>query len=262
MKTAYWISGGCRDYILYCKASDKRTVEGQKTCEFATNICRNLVEGPYYDFGGRGVYDIRHPYDDPTPPDNFEYYLNTAEVQNALGVNINYTSTSSPWVGRGFAKTGDFVYRRFQADLERILNNDVRVALIYGDADYICNWFGGEAASLKLRYKNAKQFEEAGYVPFMVNGKEYGEVREYGRFSFLRVYEAGHEVPYYQPEASLEMFRRVLGNLILADGSGPITPDYETGGTAEATHTNSFVPLPSSSSSLAASISSEAPRLW
>lgn len=42
---------------------------------------------------------------------------------------------SSPFVFRGFQKTGDFVYRRFIHDLERILNNDVRVALIYGDAD-------------------------------------------------------------------------------------------------------------------------------
>jgi len=214
-----------------------------------------LVEEPYYIYGGRGVYDIRHPYNDPTPPDYFQEYLNQAEVQNALGVSINYTMYSSPQVGTGFARTGDFVYRRFQADLERILDNDVRVALIYGDADYICNWFGGEAASLALRYKNAKEFQNAGYVPFVVDGQEYGEVREYGRFSFLRIYEAGHEVPYYQPKASLEAFRRVLGNLVLADGSAAITPDYETGGSPEATHTNSFVPLPSSVSSFIASSS-------
>lgn len=80
--------------------------------------------------------------------------------------------------GRGFGKTGDFVYRRFIHDLERILNNDVRVALIYGDADYICNWFGGEAVSLEVKYKDAKKFEKAGYAPFMVDGVQYGEVRE------------------------------------------------------------------------------------
>jgi carboxypeptidase D len=27
-----------------------------------------------------------------------------------------------------------------------------------------------------------------------VNGTQYGETREYGLFSFTRVYEAGHEV--------------------------------------------------------------------
>ena len=75
----------------------------------------------------------------------------------------------------------------------------------------------------------------------------------------LSRYESGHEVPYYQPKASLELFRRVLGNLIVADGSKPVTPDYDTEGTAEATHTNSFVPLPSSSSSVAASSASALP---
>lgn len=66
----------------------------------------------------------------------------TFQVQNALGVKINYTRTSSLYVGQGFAATGDFVYRMFIRDLEEILNNDVRVALIYGDADYICEWYG------------------------------------------------------------------------------------------------------------------------
>lgn len=53
MKTAYYIPGGCRDWILYCKISNKRTPAGQQTCATATNICRGLVEEPYYTFGGR-----------------------------------------------------------------------------------------------------------------------------------------------------------------------------------------------------------------
>lgn len=91
-----------------------------------------------------------------------------------------------------------------------------------------------------------------------MDGTEYGEVRQYGNFSFMRIYESGHEVPYYQPVAALEIFKRVLGNLILSDGSKPVTPDYGTGGEASATHTEPFVPLPSSSSSAPASSSSGA----
>jgi carboxypeptidase C (cathepsin A) len=32
----------------------------------------------------------------------------------------------------------------------------------------------------------------------VVDGTEYGEVRQYGNFSFARIYESGHEIPYYQ----------------------------------------------------------------
>ena len=112
---------------------------------------------------------------------------------------------------------------------------------------YICNWFGGQAVSLALNYTNKAEFAAAGYAPFVVDGTEYGEVRQYGNFSFLRMYESGHEVPFYQPVGALEMFRRVLGNLTLADGSEQVTLTYETNGTATATHTEPFVPLPATS---------------
>lgn len=90
------------------------------------------------------MYDIRHPYDDPTPPSYYADYLNKAEIQNALGVNLNYTSSNND-VYYAFQQTGDFVYPNFIEDVEQLLADGVRVALMYGDADYICNWFGGEA---------------------------------------------------------------------------------------------------------------------
>jgi len=253
MKLAYYVEDGCHDQIGYCKESDRSTEEGQFYCAQATNLCRSMVEEPYYAFGGRGVYDIRHPYDDPTPPDYFVDFLNLESTQEALGVNINYTRTSSPQVGQGFRNTGDFVWPNFVEDLEEILEYGVRVSLIYGDADYICNWFGGEAVSLAVNYTDSEAFRAAGYTPFMVDGTEFGEVREYGNFSFTRLYEAGHETPYYQPVASLEHFRRVLAQLIIADGSEVVTDDYSTNGTAKATHTEPFVPLPPTSTPSATS---------
>ncbi|KAF2815228.1 peptidase S10, serine carboxypeptidase [Mytilinidion resinicola] len=245
MKLSYTMPGACRDYITACKGADRSTPDGQETCSYATYLCRSFVEEPYYEFGGRGVYDIRHPIDDPTPPGYWPEFLNLASTQNAIGVDINYTSTSSQYVGAGFSSTGDFVFPNFIEDLEEILAYGVRVALIYGDADYICNWFGGEAISLALNYTHKAEFAAAGYTPFLVDNVEYGAVRQYGNFSFTRVYEAGHEVPYYQPKAALELFRRVLGDLVISDGSKAVTGDYSTNGTAKATHTEAYVPLPS-----------------
>lgn len=110
-------------------------------------MCRDNVEGPYYAYGGRGVYDIRHPFKDPSPPDLFQPFLNTPYVQDALGVNVNYTQSNAD-IYWAFQQTGDFVFPNFLEDLEMLLDAGVRVALYYGDADYICNWFGGESVSL------------------------------------------------------------------------------------------------------------------
>lgn len=159
-------------------------------------------------------------------------------------MNINYTTTNSPYVFTGFGQTGDFVFPIFKTDLEEILNSGVRVLLQYGDADYICNWFGGEAVSLAVEYEHSEQFRAAGYQPFVVDGVEYGATRQYGNFSFTRIYEAGHETPYYQPKATLEFFRRALNDLVIADGSQVVTEDYGTVGDAKSTHTEPYVPLP------------------
>jgi carboxypeptidase C (cathepsin A) len=235
MKTAYSQPGGCKDQATACAAADRSTTEGQWICSNATNFCRSNVEGPYYATN-HGAYDIRQPADDPTPPQNFIDYLNTAPIQQALGVNLNYTSDASDTVSEGFQETGDFSYPDFKVDLEHLLNEGVRVALYYGDADYICNWFGGEAISLAVNWTHADQFRAAGYTPFMVDGTEYGQVRQVGNYSFLRIYESGHEVPYYQPKASLEFFRRVLGHVDVALGTTPVTAGYVTNGTANSTY--------------------------
>ena len=70
-------------------------------------------------------------------------------------------------------------------------------------------------------------------------------MRQYGNLSFTRIYESGHEVPFYQPVASLAMFQRVLANLDLATGTEALTGTYETNGTASATHTEPYVAIPS-----------------
>jgi carboxypeptidase D len=166
---------------------------------------------------------------------------------NAIGVEINYTQSNNE-VYFAFQQTGDFVFPNFIEDLEQLLTKPVRISLIYGDADYICNWFGGEAISLAANFSGASQFRQAGYTPMTVDGVEYGETREYGNFSFTRVYESGHEVPFYQPVASLQLFNRTLFGWDLATGRQKITMGYETNGTAKATHTESYVALPTSTS--------------
>lgn len=68
---AYYMPEGCRDQLRYCADADRATEDGYLICAMATNLCRSLVEEPYYEFGGRGVYEILHLYEDPTPSGTF-----------------------------------------------------------------------------------------------------------------------------------------------------------------------------------------------
>ncbi|OAL02046.1 alpha/beta-hydrolase [Phaeosphaeriaceae sp. SRC1lsM3a] len=213
----------------------------KQMCNEAADMCRDNVESPYYYYSGRGVYDIRHGYDDPTPPSYYPKYLNLGTVQEALGVTLNYSGNNGIYYA--FQNTGDFIYPNFRLDLEYLLDQGVRVSLAYGDADYICNWFGGQAISLDVDYTHSKEFRAAGYEAMVVDGIERGEVRQYGNFSFARVYEAGHEIPYYQPEASLAYFNRTLFHWDIATGEEQVTANLTSSGGASATHTESYVSL-------------------
>ena len=96
-----------------------------------------------------------------------------------------------------------------------------------------------------------------------MDGKEYGVTREYGNFSFTRVYDAGHMVPFYHPAASLQLFNRTLNGWEIATGKEKIKADAGSHGPASATHTQSSVALPSSTVRPSASASaSGARRRW
>lgn len=89
MKFAAHMIGGCLDSIKSCRATNRTSPADLAICSEAQSMCRDNVESPYYNYGARGVYDIRHPIDDPTPPEYFLDYLNLPEVQNALGGTWN-----------------------------------------------------------------------------------------------------------------------------------------------------------------------------
>jgi len=137
MKFANNMINGCLDQYQYCKATNRTSLTDHAICSEAQSMCRDNVEGPYYSYGERGVYDIRHPIQDPTPPPYFRDFLNLASTQDAIGVNTNYTQFSNNEIYYAFQQTGDFVYPIFLEDLQVLLDSPVRIALIYGDAGMI-----------------------------------------------------------------------------------------------------------------------------
>lgn len=85
-----------------------------------------------------------------------------------------------------------------------------------GDADWICNWFGNLAAANAVTYAGSSAFNAAPLEPYTVNGAQEGTFKTVDNFSFLRVFGAGHEVPYYQPAVALQVFKQTMGGQALS----------------------------------------------
>lgn len=256
-----------------------------RLCAEAETFCSENLRAPFHEVSGRNYYDLTQIDPTPFPYDFFVGWLNqpvrplfdfcylcrktfrimsclftsihtysvvtmikTQHVQAALGIPLNFTSSSSA-VSAAFRSIGDYPRPGWLQDLAYLLERGIKVTLVYGDRDYACNWIGGEAASLAIDYAYTSGFHAAGYEPITVDvvvessssdgdgsrsggsgdGRDVknttttkyvgGLVRQFGNLSYSRVFQAGHEVPSWQPETALAIFERALGNRDIATGT-------------------------------------------
>ncbi|EOO01817.1 putative carboxypeptidase s1 protein [Phaeoacremonium minimum UCRPA7] len=245
---SFYNENGCRDLILQCRTavlvSDPDNLgnveEVSSICRAAQTQCESQLYGPYSE-SGRSVYDIAHYTPDAFPASTYIEYLNTRKVQEAIGAVINYTDTNAA-VNTAFRSTGDMERGETLPALATLLASGVRVGLIYGDRDYICNWMGGEAVSLDIANRvggdYAFRFPITGYAPIIVNDSYIGGVvRQYGNLSFSRVYQSGHFVPASQPETAFQIFARIIMGNSVSTGEAVDLAAYNTTGELNATET-------------------------
>lgn len=247
--------GGCKELITTCRelvASQDPTHQGDvqevnSACANAYSSCSMNVLEPYFD-AGRSVYDIAHYLPEPFPPNTFLEYLNSPDVLSAIGSPVNFTQTNRQVIS-AFTSTGDYERNALIPDIAALLNAGIRVGLIYGDRDYICNWYGGEAVSLAIAAASgpdyATRFPAAGYAPIITNTSYIGGVvRQYGNLSFSRIYDAGHAVPAYQPETSFEVFARIMKGNSISTGAIIDLSTFNSTGPTNSTHTNDLPKSP------------------
>ncbi|KAL9065795.1 MAG: hypothetical protein Q9157_007356 [Trypethelium eluteriae] len=226
MVDAYVRPGGCREQVDTCRNQSVQydpsnqgiNASVNSVCQQAETFCTNNVRDVYTNLSGRNYYDFATLDPDPFPLPFYEGYLNQPHVQAALGFPLNWTQSSGP-VADAFRAIGDYPRPGWLEDLSYLLENNIKVTLMYGDRDFACNWLGGEAVSLAVDYANSSEFRAAGYQGIKTNDSYTGgQVRQYGNLSFSRVYEAGHEVPAYQPETAYRVFTRALFNRDISTG--------------------------------------------
>lgn len=255
---------GCLEHINACRTAAASTDpkglgdvdQTNEICEAAQYNCLNVTAA--YMRNGYNPYDIRQQGPSPDPPGAYQEYLNNETVLASIGARVNYTE-SNRYVQQGFISTGDTIRGGQLDDLAYLLSNGVRVALIYGDSDWLCNWAGGQAISLEVArrvaapglpapplptYANA--FPAAGYAEIVVNSSYVGgAVRQFGNLSFSRIYDAGHLMPYYQPETAFTVFTRIIQGTEISTGDMVDLATFASEGPQNATHTNEAPDPPS-----------------
>ena len=139
----YLAVDGCQARILACRnavaAQDPQNggaVDSvNQVCQGAVETCNYDVIGPYQK-SGRSVYDITQNLPDSFPGSWYLEYLNSADVQSGIGAAVNYTESNQN-VATAFLATGDNDRGSQISDMAYLLSLGVRVALIYGDRDYM-----------------------------------------------------------------------------------------------------------------------------
>ncbi|KAJ5547307.1 hypothetical protein N7494_004892 [Penicillium frequentans] len=218
--------GNCVDQTRECYATGRNDI-----CSAADDFCAEKVESLYDIYSGRDEYDMRELSSDPFPYVFYVDYLNSPKVQAAIGAYQNF-SESSNTVGTAFGSTGDDDRMSGTiGDVKKLIESGVQVVMYFGDADYNCNWLGGQVIAKEI---NAPGYEEAGFVNLTTSdGIVHGQVRQSDLYTFVRIYESGHEVPFYQPLAALSFFERGLSRKDIATGKKKMTQHggYRTVGT-------------------------------
>ncbi|EME81428.1 uncharacterized protein MYCFIDRAFT_52091 [Pseudocercospora fijiensis CIRAD86] len=218
----------CLEKLNVCQNASKKFDPDQlglndtvnNLCIDAADFCNTYIQGAGTDPTAltRDFYDISLQRPQQARVPFFKQFLQQPHVQSAIGVQKNWSACDNP-AGNAFYYVGDGSTSGYLDKLAYLLDSGIKVNLLYGDRDYICNWFGGEAISLAIPWKHQKEFAEAGYEDIRVNASYVGgQVRQYGPLSFTRVFQAGHTVPGYQPETAWRIFTRALGSQDVATG--------------------------------------------
>ncbi|KAL3667314.1 hypothetical protein V7S43_007543 [Phytophthora oleae] len=203
-----------------CTALVTACQTNSSVCIDAAEFCQLNVMGAYAA-AGRNTMDIRMECTEEDPAfcygdmmERITGYLNSDTVRTYLNVSHKHPA---PWKAAAadveLAFAADLM-KTFEQDIAELLSDSsVRVLIYHGDADLVCNWYGGLAWVKALQWPYQREFNAVKEHAFEVNARDAGSVWTYAkRLTFLRVFNAGHMAPMDQPEVALEMINRFLRN--------------------------------------------------
>ena len=194
----------CQEKIADCDKTGQ-----DQSCLDAVDFCQTaIVETILNAAGDINVYDIRKKCGaNPLCYDfsNLDKYLAQETVLKILGIPsfVHWASCS------GKVHT-DFMHDwmlQYESIIPPMLEDGIRGMIYAGAEDFICNWLGNWVWANEMPWDGKTYFNDADLKTWTSpsTGAAAGQVKSYGPFSFVKIYEAGHMVPMDQPENGLKM---------------------------------------------------------
>lgn len=198
----------CQVLMQNCYDTRSRLV-----CLAATSYCGR--PSTKFSETGRNPYDVRDVCNDSCYPQTgwIEQYLNQEAVKDAVGAEPIEFVGCDPQVGSEFFFQADHSVN-FAPVVAEILAADIPILIYAGDKDWICNWLGNRDWTNRLEWPHHEEFADAKVQPWFVDGKESGTTKNADLLTFLRIYDAGHMVPFNQPRNAVAMLNHwISGHL-------------------------------------------------
>jgi cathepsin A (carboxypeptidase C) len=196
----------CTTLIAKCNQGD--SFFDDFACQSAFLVCNMGLTSPY-QMTGLNPYDIRKECEYPPLCYDFSHiqkFLNLESTKKSLGVDEKH---SHSWTECNFGINGAFRtdwMKNFAPYVTDLLNAGIPALVYAGDVDFICNYLGNKAWTLKLEWDGKESFNGAEEHSW----KDQGLARTAEGLTFLQVYDAGHMVPADQPKIALDM----IGNFM------------------------------------------------
>lgn len=208
--------------VAMCTKLIQQCNKDRSKCFEAFELCEATMVAPVQE-SGLNVYDLREKCQKPPlcyDMSPLNTYLGSSHVKKALGVSSKWSECNFK-VNKHF--TNDWMISQTQK-IPPLLANGIRTIIYAGDADFVCNWMGNKAWTLRLDWPGMKAFNAAPDKPWKMaktkGGKAevVGRERTFGGFTFLQIHKAGHMVPMDQPQVALHMLNSfVQGQALVAE---------------------------------------------
>ncbi|KAJ3569949.1 hypothetical protein NP233_g4713 [Leucocoprinus birnbaumii] len=205
LNEAFFGKGGCLEQEQACFDAGNSTASNS-ICRTADDFCVENVFIPAV--GNRDSDDLRQNSSALFPPEFYVDFLNRADTRQKIGAEVRYQECpDAPF--EKFVRTGDDA-RTLLPLLAELADSKMKILIWAGDADINCNWLGGHASVLAMDWYGKERLANTPLRNMTIDGKIVASIQNVDNFSFARVYEAGHEVPAFQPEAAFEIFRQII----------------------------------------------------